>query len=489
MPILANLLNGVKIVSFNGSLENSVKNIQVDSSRIEAGDLFIAICGVNNDGHSFISHAIERGARAVCLENKSFLLENSDVVQIVVKDTRSALATIASNFYSNPASKLDLIGITGTNGKTTTSLLIKSILEENGQKSGLLGTLAYKIGQETLGKGLTTPAPLKLYALFNKMVYKGVNSCVMEVSSHSLKQDRVKGLNFNCAVFTNITQDHLDYHKNFHDYFESKAKLFSQLSVKNGCAVLNKDDSCFSRLMDKNNAVKILSYSLKDPNADIYAHDIFFDSTFTRFNVLTPVGSFNIKTKLSGDYNIENILAAVGVGIHSGIDTNIISKGIEQVTSIDGRLESLNFGQKFKVMIDFAHTPDALQNVLKILNQRKSGRIITVFGCGGNRDRSKRPLMGKIATDLSFYTIVTSDNPRDEEPDVIIDEIVAGIGNKKNWKKMIERGKAIEYALSMAHPGDTVLIAGKGHEHFQEIKGMHYPFDDREHVRNYFGQK
>lgn len=452
-----------------------VGSVTCDSRELLKGGLFIAVRGHDINGYKFIGDAINKGAKAIVAE-EDFECPK-EVRKILVKDTRLAASAIAADFYGNPSKKLKVVGVTGTNGKTTITYLVESIIKKSGKEAGVIGTINYRIKGAPIPAKNTTPGPLELQSILAEMLKKRLKFGVMEVSSHSLDQHRVDNVWFDVAIFANLTREHLDYHKTIDGYFKAKAILFKKLKEK-GVAVLNNDDRKVVSLkrIIKN---KVITYGVKK-DAMVRATDIRLSLDGSRFSVGTPEGRIEVAAKLVGMHNVSNILAAIAAGIALGIKFSIIKKGVEAVSCVPGRLESVNLGQPFKILVDYAHTDDALFNVLNALRQLAKKKIITVFGCGGNRDRSKRPRMGEVACRFSDRVIVTSDNPRFEDPHAIIKEIEAGIKGKfVNYDIEPDRRSAIEKALNMAEEGDIVVIAGKGHEDYQIVKGKFLPFDDR----------
>jgi UDP-N-acetylmuramoyl-L-alanyl-D-glutamate--2,6-diaminopimelate ligase len=502
-----------------GSLDTPLTGIQYDSRRVESGNLFVAICGEHSDGHAYISQAIENGAAAVVHSLtwdgiSAAQARYPRVVWIGVSDPRTALAQCAAAFYANPSAALTVIGITGTNGKTTTSYIIKSILEAWGQKVGLIGTVRYLIGNQMLDAPHTTPEASDFQKLLRMMADNGCRYVVSEISSHALVQQRVLGTIFKVALFTNLTRDHLDYHKTMEDYFQAKRRLFVELLAEGGLAVINIDDQYGRRLAEQlrgdksieNGCLRVLTYGVQSQDADIAAEQILAGFQSTKFQITTKDGSFPVESSLLGTTNVMNILAAAAVAIGEHIPIEVIQDGIRTAAAVPGRFEQVSVGQPFLALIDYAHTEDALERLLQNASTllelsssarphrlkrcyeeqlfltedaRRLGRVITVFGCGGNRDRGKRPKMGEIATQLSYFTILTSDNPRYEDPKQIIHEIEAGI-RSDNYIVIHDRKAAIAMAVELASAGDIVVIAGKGHEDYQEIKGVKTHFSDRE---------
>jgi len=469
---------------WGGDLSRPFSGIQCDSRKISKGDIFVAISGFKTDGHRYIQQAVDAGAAGVILEQVKYIPE--DVPWILVKDARMALSKLASLMYNNPSSKMRLIGVTGTNGKTTTTFLIEKILRDAGNKTGLIGTIENRIGGKRLETHYTTPDALELHQLFAQMVEEGADAVVMEVSSHALALKRVADVEFDVGVFTNLTQDHLDFHPDVEDYLRSKALLFRQLGAggKPGqkYAVINVD-SPFSGDIISVSAVPVVTYGLDSP-ADIRATDIKVSSRGTAFHLTGPGIEFDLNLKLVGRFNVYNALAAFAVGLMENISPEIIKDALEETTGVPGRFETVNEGQDFGVIVDYAHTPDGLHNILRTAREITEGRVITVFGCGGDRDKKKRPLMGEAAAIHSDYCIITSDNPRSEVPLAIIQDILPGVQKITSDYRIIEnRREAIVEAVRMAKQGDTVIIAGKGHEDYQLIGDDVLHFDDREEAR------
>lgn len=461
--------------SFSGAAE--IKGIACDSKAVSKDYLFIAVPGTKMDGHRFAREAADRGAVAVVIEKDVSL--DDDIAKIYVKDSRQALARIAGEFYGRPSEKLRCIGITGTNGKTTVSYLMDSIVSASGHKAGLIGTISYRIGERVIPAVNTTPGPVELFNFMGKMAQNSIGYLVMEVSSHSLDQRRVEGIDFEAAVFTNLTGDHLDYHKTQDEYFNAKAKLFEGLGAAS-YGIINIDDEWGRKLLKRSKG-RVMTYGMKQ-GADLLAGGIQLSLNGTKFTIDTPAGQIKINTKLIGLHNVYNITAAVAAGLAMGFTPEAVRRGAENVRAVPGRLESIECGQPFKVFVDYAHTDDALHNVFSALRPLIAKRIIVVFGCGGDRDRTKRPRMGKVASEAADVVIVTSDNPRSEDPQAITSEITAGIGSG-NCTVILDRMQAIRQALSAAREGDCVLIAGKGHETYQVLKETTVAFDDREVAR------
>lgn len=473
---LKDLLKGLDYTISNGSEDIDISKVEYDSRKILKGDLFFCIEGFKVDGHRFASTAVKNGAAAiVCMQD---IEENLPCAIIKVKDSRKAMSLISANYYENPSDKFKLIGITGTNGKTTSTFMMKSILEEASKRVGLIGTIANYIGDKKMHSERTTPESLELQKLFYEMNAEGVDYCIMEVSSHSLSLDRVYGVEFSEAIFTNLTQDHLDFHKTFENYYEAKLKLFS--SAKN--SIINIDDQYGKRVYDDVNNNKI-TYSIEKA-ADVKAENINIHSRGASFNLVYKDNSVKVNLNLPGRYNIYNALGSAAACLNEGISLEYIKAGLEKVT-VPGRCEIVTKGNDlgFDVIVDYAHTPDGLENILKTAREFTEGRLISVFGCGGDRDKTKRPIMGRIGSDLSDIAVVTSDNPRTEEPAAIIEDIVKGI-EKDNFVVVLNRAEAIKKAMCLAEKNDVIVIAGKGHEDYQILKDKVIHFDEREIIRD-----
>lgn len=454
-----------------------ITSIENDNRKVTTGSLFICIKGYTVDGHDFAASAVKNGASAVLAERELPL----NVPVIVVNDTVRAMAVLADAFYGQPSKKLHMIGITGTNGKTTTSHIIEQIFKDAGQKTGLIGTMYTKIGEQVFEVKNTTPESLTLQKTFKKMVDEQVDTAVMEVSSHALAYGRVHGTDYNIAVFTNLTQDHLDYHKTMEEYRKAKGLLFSQLGnafnhAKPKFAVLNADDPA-SEEYAMNTSAHILTYGI-DNHADLQAINITMTASGTSFDLVSPFGIRKVNIQLIGKFSIYNVLASIGAALVSGLPLENIISSVESVKGVSGRFEVVDAGQDYSVIVDYAHTPDSLENVLKTVQQFARKRIFCVVGCGGDRDRTKRPLMAKIACEYSTDAIFTSDNPRSEDPEQIIKDMEEGVKGEV-YTAIIDRKEAIRHAVSNASEGDVILIAGKGHETYQQIGDRTFDFDDR----------
>ena len=480
---LGDLLEGIYHDElFNKDQELIIPALYCDSRKVEAGGLFVAVTGVVTDGIKFIEHAVTQGARVVVSEEAiPDEHQNPDVLYLVVDDSRDFLRKVALRFYGNPSKEIRAIGITGTNGKTTTTFLLESILHEAEHSCSIIGTVNYRIGENVLPAQNTTPGFLDNQKLFANIRDDGVEYCVMEVSSHALDQGRVDEIDFNVAIFTNLASDHLDYHKTRQNYFEAKAKLFTALSSQ-ATAVINIDDDHGKKLFSRTSS-KIMTYGIHK-HADVMAQDIELDVTGAKFKIVTKDEEIVVRSPLVGHFNVYNILAATAAAIAEGLSLDKIKKGIEHLRQVPGRVEKVDCQQDYTVLIDYAHTQDALDHVLRALRETSDARIILVFGCGGDRDRSKRAEMGYVASQLATFTIITSDNPRTEDPQMIIDEICGGFEGDQ-YQVIVDREEAIHQALSMADKGDIVLIAGKGHETYQIFKDRTIKFDERQIIRQY----
>jgi UDP-N-acetylmuramoyl-L-alanyl-D-glutamate--2,6-diaminopimelate ligase len=459
-----------------GLVDFEIEGVSCNSKNISDNFVFVAIAGTNEDGHRFIEEAVRCGARAVITSREVSAAIRKEIPVILVKDTRRALAKVATEFYGNPSKKIKVVGITGTNGKTTVSYLVEAILRQAQQFPAVIGTIEYRFKDKKIPSRNTTPGPIELQSMLADMLKDGINYAVMEVSSHALDQNRIEGINFHSAIFTNLTQDHLDYHRTQEDYFQAKAKLFRNMN-SNSFAVINNDDAYAQRIKELTSAHK-LTYGIKK-GADVLARDIKFDIRQMQFLLTLGKRKIDFKSQLIGCHNVYNILAAVAWARQEGLDLTIIKSAIEKFNCVPGRLEKIDFEGDFSVFVDYAHTEDALTNVIKTLRCLSSGEIIVVFGCGGQRDKTKRPRMGRVVSELADYAIITNDNPRREDPDQIIEDIKKGI-NQDNYCVIPDRKEAIRKSLSLAKRGDILLVAGKGHENYQILKDLTIPFDDRE---------
>jgi len=459
----------------------AIDAINCDSRKVGKNSLFVALKGHQYDGADFIDDAIDKGARVIVTDENVEPRINGNLYHLQVKEPNQFLRNIAKRFYGNPSSEVHTMGITGTNGKTTIAYLIESILHEAEKSCSVIGTINYRIGEKVLPAINTTPGLLENQRLLSDIVNDGVEYCIMEVSSHALVQGRVDLINYKTAVFTNLTSDHLDYHKTRDNYFAAKTKLFTNLAP-DALSVINADDDYGQRLFSKTES-QILTYGIRN-NAEVMARDIEFDISGTRFKLCSQEGEIVIRTKLVGEYNISNILAAASVGLSQKISLEKIKKGVEQLNLVPGRLESVDCQQNFSIFIDYAHTQDALENVLRAIRNVSDARMIVVFGCGGDRDVTKRPAMGTVASHLADFSIVTSDNPRSEDPEAIIQQIIEGFEDD-NYKVVVDREEAIKIALNMAQKDDIVLIVGKGHETYQVFKDRTIKFNERQIISQF----
>lgn len=484
---LTELINYVKVIQVAGNVQRKdVSSIEYDSRKVQKNSVFVAIRGFKTDGHLFIMDAINRGAIAVIVEENNNIPDeifiHADIAKVVVHNTRKALAELSKGFYKDPTNKLKLFGITGTNGKTTTAFIIKNIFETAGIKSGLIGTIANYIGPSKIDSKLTTPESNDLNDLFLRMLNDGCTNAVMEVSSHSLALDRVYGLNFSGAIFTNITSDHLDFHITFENYLSAKKILFDNLN-QNAVAIINIDDSNYAELV-KDTKAKIVTYGIND-TSDFRLSSVKYDLNGTTFTITHNEFSYDISTKLIGEFNAYNCAAAFSLAIEMGITKEKVIEGIKTTPYVPGRFEVVGSGKK-KAIVDYSHTADSLEKAIKALRKiiGDNRQLVTVFGCGGDRDKTKRPVMGKVATELSDFVIITSDNPRTENPLQIINDIKQGVV-KSNFIIIENRYEAIKYAIEKSKEDAAILIAGKGHEDYQEINGVRHHFSDQETAREF----
>ncbi len=492
--LIAPLEKRGEVTKQRGDLRVRVTSLTDDSRQITPGTLFVAVKGDRVDGHSYVRQAVEAGAAALIVQDAS-VAQDQTVPIIGLRDSRRALGVLAARLLNDPSTHLRMIGVTGTNGKTTTTYLCKAVLESAKRNVGLIGTVSYQIGSERIDASHTTPGAVELQQLLARMVQAGMDSVAMEVSSHALAMDRTSGCEYDTAVFTNLTQDHLDYHHTMDDYFQAKLRLFTGLTTvgsKSGSkrAIVNADDPWGHRIKQACR-VPVWTYSTRDAS-DIRAHDVCLSVDGTTFGVVTPSGNCRIESRLVGEHNVYNVLAAIGVGLSEGLSLDTIREGIHAVHNVPGRFERVDAGQDFTIVVDYAHTEDALVRLLTAAQALKTGRIITVFGCGGDRDRGKRPKMGRAAIERSDVVILTSDNPRTEDPMTILKEVEVGVrdaleSGRVRYEMIPDRRIAIETAIREAKRGDMVLIAGKGHEDYQIIGTQKFHFDDREVAREAVG--
>jgi len=486
---LRSLLEGVDVRSGLPARELRIRQVANDSRKVQTGALFVAIHGVATDGNLYAKDAAARGAAAVLSENPAPAEWPPEIPWVQVNEGRKALAITAANFYGRPAQALKLVGVTGTNGKTTTTSVIDSILRASGAKTGLFGTIAYHTPLGEHPAPNTTPESLDLQSFFAEIRDAGGTYATLEASSHALAMDRLWGCHFAAAVFTNLTRDHIDYHKTFENYFAAKRRLFEGTGAgAPDVAVVNTDDEWGKKLAGV--GTKTLTYGLQN-GTDLRAKKFQLSFGGLNFTAQTPNGAIQVESALVGRINVYNILAAIGAGIGLGLSNEVIETGIRNLQAVAGRFQRIDQGQPFLVVVDYAHTDDALDNLIRTARELNAkGRIITVFGCGGSRDRTKRPIMGETSGRLSDLSILTSDNPRQEDPLKIISDIVVGM-QKSGGKYMIEpdRAKAIRLAIDEARTGDIVLLAGKGHEDYQIFSDHTIHFDDREEARKALGDR
>ncbi len=486
---------GIEISGANGSVD--ITGLSQDSRTVKKGDLFFAVPGTKQDGSQYVGDAIRAGAAAVVGEK----LGKLSVPSYSTDSVRKTLALCAANFYKHPARDLVLLGVTGTNGKTTTTHLLEAMCSAGGGNTGLLGTIHYKFAGNVHPAAHTTPDAISLHKLFREMVDAGTDTVIMEVSSHALMQERVHGLTFRAVGFTNLTRDHLDYHKDLEDYFQAKRKLFSELLSPGGVGVVNGDDTNAVRLYSELRGLKRMAWKFSRlGNGEVSAANVEYSLSGIKGTLKTPAGDIPIKSQLLGPHNLENILAAAGLALGAGFSRRDVQDGIERVKGIPGRMEQVE-AKGLTAVVDYAHTDDALKRSLEAARTLTKGRVIVVFGCGGDRDVGKRPLMGQVAAEGADLTVLTSDNPRGEDPDAILGQISPGV--EKGGARRISAGKAkagengylveadrraaIALAVSLAKPGDLIVIAGKGHETYQEADGERTPFDDREEAAKALG--
>ena len=466
-------------VDLFGEPSTPISGVSFDSRVVETGDVFFCVPGTSTDGHRFGPDAVAAGAAALCVERRL----DVDAPQLIVSDVRRAMGRVTAAFFGSPAESLTILGVTGTNGKTTTAFLLESILRAEGHKTGLIGTIETRVGDRVKPGVRTTPESLDLQRLFAEMVAEGVTAAAMEVTSHALVLDRVEAVHLRAAAFTNLSQDHLDFHPGMEAYFEAKASLFTPQRTERGAT--NVDDDHGRRLLSAE--IPMLGFGVSG-DAEVRAEGVAFSPTGSRFTVRTPKGDMHVATTLIGGFNVSNCLAATAVALQTGIGLDAIEQGLRSLKAVPGRFESIDAGQPFAVVVDYAHTPDSLDNVLRAARgATREGRVVCVFGCGGDRDRGKRPLMGAVAAQLADIVVVTSDNPRSEDPLAILDQVLEGvIAHRAGGPDVVtaDRTEAIHAALSVARAGDVVVIAGKGHETGQQFADHTIAFDDREVARS-----
>ena len=471
---LKDILRDIEYIDFAADADLEISGICYDSRQSAPGQLFVAVTGFASDGHRFIPMAVEKGASAILCEK----VPEVDVPYVLVKNTRYALAIASRNFFGDPASKMHIIGLTGTNGKTTSTYLIKHMLEEClGAKVGLIGTNANMIGDVEMHTERTTPESFELHKLFYDMHEAGCTYVVMEVSSHALVLDRVAGITFDVGSFTNLTQDHLDFHSDMDDYARAKAMLFSR--CKGGC--VNVDDE-YSRVMLDGATCPVLTYSIDNPSG-LKAENISLEPAAVKFTAVIGEEREEISLAIPGRFSVYNALGVIACGLQLGLSLSQCSIAMKSAKGVKGRVETVPTDGDYTVIIDYSHTPDSLENVLKTVREATKGRVVALFGCGGDRDRAKRPIMGRIGTELSDFAIITSDNPRTEKPEAIIDDILEGVNvGKERYVAISDRVEAIRFAIENHLPGDIIVLAGKGHETYQEINHQKFHMDEREIV-------
>jgi UDP-N-acetylmuramoyl-L-alanyl-D-glutamate--2,6-diaminopimelate ligase len=488
---LRQLLSGLEVAAPSSDVQ--ITGVTSDSRTVAKGNLFVALPGTKDDGTKYVADALSKGAAAVVAEKE---LSGLKVPFLAVPNARKALAVVAANWFEHPAKELTLLGVTGTNGKTTTAWLLESMAQAGGAQTGLLGTIANRWSGETHEPTHTTADPIALHQTFRKMLDSDVDTVVMEVSSHALAQERVFGLTFRSAAFTNLTRDHLDFHGDMETYFQAKRKLFTECLSPGGVAVVNGDDTNAVRIYNEVRGLKRMAWKFSRAGAgEISAAGVELTNMGIKGTLKTPAGDIPIKSGLIGAHNLENILAAAGVALSAGFSRRDVQDGIERCKGVPGRMQRVEGKGGIVALIDYAHTDDALRRSLESARTVTRGRLIVVFGCGGDRDKGKRPLMGQVAAELADVPIVTSDNPRSEDPDDIVSEIVPGLEKaglrrvglakvkttgEKGYLVEVDRAAAIGMAVQLAKPGDTIVIAGKGHEAYQEQNGEKKHFDDIE---------
>lgn len=483
--LLKEVIKGLDILDTKGSLDIEIDNIQYDSRKVGENDLFICVKGFTVDGHKFIDMAIEKGAKAFLVQED---IQRDGVTFIKVKNTREDMAKVADNFYNHPSQRFDVIGVTGTNGKTSITTFLNEILTSADNKVGLIGTIKISDGDKEIESNSTTPESRDLQDYFNQMINNGCKYCAMEVSSHALALNRVAQTKYKVGVFTNLTPDHLDFHKDLEDYRNAKEKLFYMTTNAN---VINIDDEGGKVIYEniKNLYTKCYTYAI-DHEADFMAKDIKIEARGVSYKLVTPTYEEDIFVPVPGKFTVYNTLAVIATCYALEIPKEIVLNGLKNTGGVAGRFEAISNETGISVIVDYAHTPDALENVIKTAREFVKNRIITVFGCGGDRDTTKRPLMGDIAQKLSDICIVTSDNPRTEDPELIINDILEGLDkSKENYKVVIDRKEAIKEAIEMAQKGDVILIAGKGHENYQVIGKVKHHFDDKEIANEFLQNK
>lgn len=492
---LSEILKETKTKSVQGPVDRAIHALRYDSRRVEENDVFFAWKGEKTDGHQYIAEVCDKGAAAVVLENPHFAVSHGPTF-IEVENARRAMATMSASFFGRPDRALKMIGVTGTNGKTTTAFILKHLLTEPKVPIGLIGTVRYEIGERILPASRTTPESLDLHEILAQMKAGGCRAAVMEVSSHALEQGRVLPIEFQVGIFTNLTQDHLDYHLTMENYFAAKTLLFTNLdrAENPGVAVVNADDAHGARLIQLlTGRVRTIAYTLQGrADAEVEARDVVFNASGTQGTLRIGSETFPFMLPLIGPYNVANALAAVGGALALGIAPRVIVERLRDTPQVPGRLERFVSSDGVTAVVDYAHTDDAVSKALAALRAITTGRLIVVIGCGGNRDAVKRPLMARAAVEGSDHAILTSDNPRNENPEIILDHMEAGVAEARfqgRYERVTDRRQAIALALASAQPGDMVCVAGKGHETTQEIAGQYHPFDDRIVVQDFLQRR
>lgn len=481
--LLQDLLNGIDHTCLYGHVDKDVDRIIYDSRIKTKGGMFVAIEGFKVDGHAFVNIAVENGAKVIVVQ-KPILIPHESVTVIQVEDTRKVMAVLANNMYANPSSQFDLVGVTGTNGKTSITYLLGQVLEDYNKKIGVIGTIENRIGKTILKSEHTTPESIDLQRLFSEMVEENVTHVLMEVSSHALELNRVDGSNFKIGIFTNLTQDHLDFHKTMENYAKSKAKLFTL--CKKG--ILNTD-SDYAALMMHEGTCEWMTYGIDHP-ADYKADNMKITASQTTYTLSCPEGVYEVAIPIPGKFTVYNTLAVICAARELGVPMTSLLNTLRGAKGVPGRIQSFESPKGYSVIVDYAHTPDGLENVLQAIKQFVSHHIITVFGCGGDRDNAKRPLMGEVAAKYSDKVIITSDNPRSEEPIKIIEQVEVGVKkHTETYEKIADRQEAISQALTYAVQGDVILIAGKGHEDYQILSDRIIHFDDSEIVKAFIQEE
>lgn len=488
--LLSQLLEKIDAVEVIGATDRVIQDVSYDSRSVAKDTLFICLDGARVDGHSYARKAVEAGATAILAQKEVDVPEGVAVIRVA--DTHVAMQALVPYFFDYPARKLRMIGVTGTNGKTTSTYVLQSILRKAGYRVGVIGTIQIMIEDKVLPINNTTPDVVDLQKVLVRMVDAKIDYVIMEVSSHALALNRVAGCDFNVAMFTNLTQDHLDFHKTLEQYALAKADLFVRLASAENCkpnraAVINLDDKAAKVMLDAAQGVKTITYGIHS-DADVRATDIRVTGSGTSFKIVGTYGEQKLDLRITGIFNVYNVLGTICAALSENVSWETIITGLESFTSVAGRFELIDGGQEFPIIVDYAHTPDGLENILNTAKEFAKGRIIVVFGCGGDRDRTKRPIMGRIAATLGDVVIATSDNPRTEDPDKILDDVEAGIlevlDSNTQYEKIADRRSAIERAITMAQPDDVVMIAGKGHETYQILNTGTIHFDDREVARD-----